>query len=81
MHHIFVLLLLKVCQNSNNDKYKSSDGMDALFDLGIVFGLLGMLIHCIKVGQSGRTLLLIRRDVNVFSMPLMTQPCVSWFCK
>jgi hypothetical protein len=52
--------------------------MNTLFDdLGIVFGFLGMLIHCIKVGQSGQTSLLMRRDVNVFPMPLMTQNCVS----
>jgi hypothetical protein len=51
--------------------------MNALFDAGIVFGFLGMLIHYIKVGQSGQTLLLMRRDVIVLSMPLMIQRCVS----
>ena len=51
--------------------------MNALFDAGIVFGFLGMLIHCIKVGQYGQILLLMRRDVNVFPVLLMTQNCVS----
>jgi hypothetical protein len=55
--------------------------MDVLFDAGTVFGLLGMLILCTKVGLSGQTLLLMLKDVNVFSMPPMTRPYVSWFCK
>jgi hypothetical protein len=55
--------------------------MDVLFDAGTVFGLLGMLILCTKVGLSGQTLLLMLKDVIVFSMPPMTRPYVSWFCK
>lgn len=51
--------------------------MNVLCDAGIVFGSLVMLTHCIKVVQSGKTLLLMHRAVNVFSMPLMTQQSVS----
>jgi len=51
--------------------------LNVLCDAGIVFGFLAMLTHCIKVGQSGKTLLLMRRAVNAFSMPLMTQQSAS----
>uniref|UniRef100_A0A453CV06 Uncharacterized protein n=1 Tax=Aegilops tauschii subsp. strangulata TaxID=200361 RepID=A0A453CV06_AEGTS len=59
----------------------TKEQMLLLLEQGTVFGLLGTLIHYIKVGPNGQTLLLTQRDVNVFSVPLMTQPCVSWLCK
>jgi hypothetical protein len=48
--------------------------MDALYDAGTVFGLLGMLILCTKVGLSGQILLRMPEGVTVFSTPLMMQP-------
>jgi hypothetical protein len=51
--------------------------MNVLCDAGIVFGFLVMLLLWITVEQSGKTLLLMHRAVNVFSMPLMTQQSAS----
>jgi hypothetical protein len=72
VHQFVVYLLLKISEDDHT--------FDSLFDAGIAFGFLGMLIHCIVVKLSGQTLFLMRRDVIAFSMPLMIPPYVSWFC-
>lgn len=72
--HLFVASLMsKVHLTMITMRYLTN----ALCDAGIVFGFLVMLVHYIKVGQFGKTLLLMRRGVNVFSMPLMTHRFVS----